>query len=54
LLGRVLKPVPVFTLKNTEGKGSKARPGVYTKEYRDNFDRIFGHAKKKKHNKKEK
>ena len=24
------------------GKGSKPRPGIYTKEYRDNFDKIFG------------
>ena len=35
------------------GKGSKPRPGVYTEEYRNNFDRIFGHAKKS-NNKKEK
>ena len=32
------------------GKGSKPRPGIYTKEYRDNFDKIFGvkNAKKSK------
>ncbi len=23
------------------GKGSKPRPGIYTKEYRDNFDKIL-------------
>jgi len=27
------------------GKGSKPRPGVYTDKYRDEFDRIFKHAK---------
>ena len=35
------------------GKGSKPRPGVYTEEYRNNFDRIFKHGKKS-NNKKEK
>ena len=24
------------------GKGDKPRPGTYSQEYRDNFDRIFG------------
>jgi len=24
------------------GKGSNPRPGFYTQEYRDNFDKIFG------------
>ena len=35
------------------GKGSKPRPGIYTKEYRDNFDKIFGvkNAKKSKEKK---
>ncbi|WP_286803962.1 hypothetical protein [Marinobacter sp. UBA2498] len=35
-----------FKTGTIAGKGSKARPGVYTKEYRDNFDRIFKNAKK--------
>ena len=35
------------------GKGSKPRPGIYTKKYRDNFDKIFGenNAKKSKEEK---
>ena len=32
------------------GKGDKPRDLIYTKEYRDNFDRIFN-KKKKKENK---
>ena len=52
-IGSPDKPVK-FKSGTIAGKGSKARPGVYTQEYRDNFDRIFGNAKKKKHNKKEK
>jgi len=32
--------------KSDGGKGANPRPGVYTKEYRDNFDRIFKNAKK--------
>ena len=32
---------PVMFRKTIAGKGSKARPGVYSQEYRDNFDRIF-------------
>lgn len=51
-LGSEDKPVKLNT-GTIAGKGSKARPGVYTQEYRDNFDRIFGHAKKS-NNKKEK
>jgi hypothetical protein len=43
-IGSPDKPV-TFKSGTIAGKGSKARPGVYTKEYRDNFDRIFGHAK---------
>jgi hypothetical protein len=41
-----------FKTGTIAGKGSKARPGVYTKEYRDNFDKIFGgkNAKSKKEN----
>ena len=30
------------------GKGDRARPGVYSQEFRDNFDRIFGDRRKKK------
>ena len=33
------------------GKGDKPRDLIYTQEYRDNFDRIFGKRKKKKENK---
>lgn len=35
-----------FKTGTIAGKGSKARPGVYTEEYRNNFDRIFKNAKK--------
>jgi len=54
-MAQIVSPDKPVTFKSgtIAGKGSKARPGVYTQEYRDNFDRIFGHAKKK-HNKKEK
>ena len=32
---------PIY--KNTHGgKGANPRPGVYTKQYRDNWDTIFG------------
>ena len=30
------------------GKGDRPRPGVYSQEVRDNFDRIFGDRRKKK------
>jgi len=36
---------PVMFKKTIAGKGSRARPGVYSKEYRDNFDKIFGKEK---------
>ena len=36
---------PVTFRKTIAGKGSRARPGVYSKEYRDNFDKIFGKEK---------
>jgi|DEB0MinimDraft_6_1074348.scaffolds.fasta_scaffold210705_2 hypothetical protein len=29
------------------GKGSAARPGAYSQEYKDNWDRIFGNKDKK-------
>ena len=32
------------------GKGDKPRDLIYTKEYRDNFDRIFNKKKKDKKN----
>ena len=32
---------PVMFRKTIASKGSRARPGVYSKEYRDNFDNIF-------------
>ena len=34
--------------KSDGGKGANTRPGTYTKEYRDNFDRIFGKKSEKK------
>jgi len=37
---------PVTFRSTIAGKGSKARPGVYSQEYRDNFDRIFNQPKK--------
>tara|TARA_R110002153_G_scaffold8392_5_gene36139 strand:+ start:4979 stop:5158 length:180 start_codon:yes stop_codon:yes gene_type:complete len=30
------------------GKGDRPRPGVYSQEFRDNFDRIFGDRRVKK------
>ena len=36
------------------GKGDKPRDLIYTKEYRDNFDRIFGKKKPKETYKEEK
>tara|TARA_R110002020_G_scaffold42734_1_gene124778 strand:- start:112 stop:297 length:186 start_codon:yes stop_codon:yes gene_type:complete len=27
--------------KSDGGKGARPRPGVYTKQYRDNYDKIF-------------
>ena len=30
------------------GKGDRARPGVYSQEFRDNFDKIFGDRRRKK------
>ena len=44
-IGSPDKPV-TFKSGTIAGKGSKARPGVYTQKYRDNFDRIFSNAKK--------
>ena len=37
---------PLMFRKTIAGKGSRARPGVYSKEYRDNFDKIFTKDKK--------
>ena len=35
---------PIY--KNTHGgKGANPRPGVYTKQYRDNWDKIYGKSK---------
>lgn len=28
--------------KSDGGKGARPRPGVYTQQYKDNFDKIFG------------
>lgn len=30
------------------GKGDRPRPGVYSQEFRDNFDKIFGARRRKK------
>jgi len=38
---------PVTFRKTIAGKGSRARPGVYSEEYRDNFDKIFNKPHKK-------
>jgi len=36
---------PIY--KKTDGcKGANPRPGFYTKDYRDNWDRIFGNKDK--------
>ena len=37
---------PVMFRKTIAGKGSRARPGVYSEEYRNNFDKIFNKPKK--------
>ena len=29
------------------GKGDRPRPGVYSQEFRDNFEKIFGDRRKK-------
>ena len=33
---------------NIMGKGSDPRPGAYSQEYKDNWERIFGKKKKQK------
>jgi hypothetical protein len=38
---------PVMFRKTIASKGSRARPGVYSKEYRDNFDNIFSKKERK-------
>ena len=41
---------PIY--KNSHGsKGANPRPGFYTQDYRDNWDRIFGKKKKAEENK---
>ena len=52
-IGSDEKPVtfrsPIY--KNTHGsKGANPRPGFYTQEYKDNWDRIFGGKNAKKEN----
>tara|TARA_R110001592_G_scaffold45325_1_gene144989 strand:- start:2647 stop:2820 length:174 start_codon:yes stop_codon:yes gene_type:complete len=47
-IGSDEKPItfrsPIY--KNTHGsKGANPRPGFYTQDYRDNWDRIFGKKK---------
>ncbi len=36
--------------KKSDSKGANPRPGFYTKEYRDNWDKIFGGKNAKKEN----
>lgn len=36
--------------KSDGGKGANPRPGFYTQDYRDNWDRIFGDKNAKKEN----
>ena len=50
LIGSEEKPItfksPIY--KNSHGsKGANPRPGFYTQDYRDNWDRIFGNKNKK-------
>ena len=40
--------------KSDSGKGANPRPGFYTQQYRDNFDRIFNHANKKENDNQDK
>ena len=41
---------PIY--KNSHGsKGANPRPGFYTQDYRDNWDKIFGKKKKAEENK---
>ena len=37
---------PVYK-KSESGKGANPRPGFYTQDYRDNWDKIFGKKTKK-------
>jgi len=53
-IGSDEKPVtftsPIY--KNSHGsKGANPRPGFYTQDYRDNWDKIFGKKKKAEENK---
>ena len=52
-IGSEEKPItfrsPIY--KNTHGsKGANPRPGFYTQDYRDNWDRIFGKKNKAEEN----
>ena len=52
-IGSEEKPItfrsPIY--KNTHGsKGANPRPGFYTQDYRDNWDRIFGKKKTEENN----
>jgi len=40
----IAKPAHHYT--NNGGKGSAPRPGTYSQEYKDNWDRIFGGDRK--------
>ena len=50
MIGSEEKPItfksPIY--KNAHGsKGANPRPGFYTQDYRDNWERIFGNKNKK-------
>jgi len=52
-IGSDEKPItfrsPIY--KNTHGsKGANPRPGFYTQDYRDNWDKIFGKKKTEENN----
>ena len=54
VIGSEEKPItfksPIY--KNAHGsKGANPRPGFYTQDYRDNWDRIFGNKNNKKESK---
>jgi hypothetical protein len=48
-IGSDEKPVAFrnHVYKKSDSKGANPRPGFYTQQYRDNYDRIFNNANKK-------
>ena len=51
-IGSDEKPVAFrnHVYKKSDSKGANPRPGFYTQDYRDNWDRIFGKKNDKKEN----